>query len=185
MGNLLKTLMKQAALDAEEQAELISYEDARVVSAESESFGLGQKIWWKPDPATPELGPGTILCRKIDYRLLQKKTVNHGPQMEEDLHRCSYGQVVSKVLVQFRRMERIVIPSTITRRGAHSPDRFLEIADPTNNFVSCECDMPTVGPCFDIRSCSCGKPFELVICYICGAIERIPVANPEFIDPYP
>ncbi len=126
MGNLLTALMKIAAVDAEEQAELISYEDARVVSAESESFGLGQKIWWKPDPATPELGPGTILFRKIDYRLLQKKTVNHGPQMEEDLHRCSYGQVVSKVLVQFQGMERIVIPSTITKWGYHPFDDFFK-----------------------------------------------------------
>jgi hypothetical protein len=184
MGNLLETFMKQAALDAEEQAELISYEDARVVSAESESFGLGQEIWWKPDPATSELGPGTILFRKIDYKLLHKETVNQGPDiMENGSPRSFYGQMVSKVLVDFQGMECLVIPSTITRRGAHSPDRFLEAADPTNNFVSCECDIPTVGPCFDIRYCSCGKPFELGICWICGAIERIPVTNPEFVDP--
>ena len=81
MRSLLETFMKQAAVDAKEQAELISYEDARVVSAESESFVLGQEIWWKPDPATPELGPGTILFRKIDYKLLHKETVHQGPQI--------------------------------------------------------------------------------------------------------
>ena len=183
MGNLLEILMKQAALDAEKQDELISYDDARVVSAESESFNLGQEIWWKPDSATPELGPGVILFRKIDYKLLHKETVNQGPLMPEDLPRSFYGQMVSKVLVEFQGNEYLVIPSTITRRGAHSPDRFLEVADPTNNFVACECDMPTVGSCFDIRYCSCGKPFEFCICYICGAIVSIPSANPEFMDP--
>jgi len=186
MGNLRETLMKQAALDAEKQANHISYENARVVSAESESFSLGQEIWWKPDPATSELGPGKILFRKIDYKLLHKETVDQGTEiMENGSPRSFYGQMVSKVLVEFQGMECLVIPSTITRRGSHSPDCFLEVADPTNNFVSCECDIPTVGPCFDIRYCSCGKPYELGICYICGAIVSIPVANPEFMEPCP
>ena len=182
MGNLLETLMKQAALDAEEQAELISYEDARVLSAESESFGLGQEIWWKPDPATPELGPRTILFRKIDYKLLHKETVNQGPQMEEDVTRSFYGQMVSKVLVEFQGRECLVIPSTITRRGAAPPDSFFGTADAIDNFVDCECDKPTVGPCFDIRYCSCGKPFELGICLMCGSIVSIP-ADLEFMEP--
>jgi len=183
MGNLLETLMKQAAIDAEEQADLMSDGNAGVLSAESESFVLGQEIWWKPKLATDELGPGTILFRKIDYTLLCKPTVNQRPQRKEDLPCSFYGQMVSKVLVEFQGMECLVIPSTITRRGAHSPDRFLEVAYPTNNFVSCECDIPTVGPCFDIRYCSCGKPHELGICWICGSIVSIPVANPECIDP--
>ena len=185
MENLLETLMKQAGLDAEEQAELISYEDARVVSAESESFSLGQEIWWKPDPTTSELGPGKILFRKIDYKLLHKEAVDQGTEiMEIGSPRSFYGQTVSEVLVEYQGKECLVIPSTITRRGSHSPDCFLEVADPNNNFVSCECAIPTVGPCFDIRYCSCGKPYELGICEICGAIVSIPV-NPESMEPCP
>ena len=92
MGKLLETLVKQAAIDAEIQANLMSNDDAVVLSSESESFGLGQEIWWKPDPATDELGPGTILFRKIDYKLLHKETVNQGPDiMENGSPRSFYG----------------------------------------------------------------------------------------------
>ena len=178
MGNFLKTLMKQAAIDAEEQAELISWEDARVVSSESESFGLGQEIWWKPKLATDELGPGTILFRKIDYTLLHKPTVNQRPQRKEDLPCSFYGQMVSKVLVEFQGMECLIIPSTITRRGAHSPDPLLGTSENTENLVFCECEIPTVGPEVGLCECICGKPLELCICCICGAIVKIPVADP-------
>ena len=183
MGNLLETLKKQAAIDADEQADLMSDDNAVVLSAESESFGLGQEIWWKPDPTTPEMGPGKILFRKIDYKLLQKETVNHGPQMEENLPRCSYAQVVSKVLVQFQGRECLMTPSTITKWGYHPFDGCFKTSRATSKFVSCECPMSIVGPRFDIDYSYCGEPFECYICCICGAIAKIPVATPYSNDP--
>ncbi len=46
MRRLLDTLMEQAELDAEKQAELIFNEGGQVFAGESESFGLCQEIWW-------------------------------------------------------------------------------------------------------------------------------------------
>ena len=183
MRNLLETLMNQAALDAEEQAELISNEGARVFSTESESFRLAQEIWWKPDPTTPEMGPGRILFRKIDYKLLQKETVNHGPQMAKNLPRCSYAQVVSKVLVLFQGRECLITPSAITKWGYHPFDDCFKTSRATSKFVSCECPMSMVGPRFDIDYSYCEEPFECCICCICGAITKNPVVTPYFNDP--
>ena len=184
MGNFLKTLMKQAAIDAEEQADLMSDDNAVVLSAESEPFVLGQEIWWKPMLAIDELGPGTILFRKIDYTLLHKPTVNQRPQRKEDLPCSYYGQMVSKVLVEFQGMECLVIPSTITRRGAHSTDPLLGTLENTENLVFCECEVPTVGPPpVGLCDCICGKPLELCICCICGAIVKIPVVDSAFMEP--
>ena len=179
MGNLLKTLKEHAALDAEEQADLISMEGAQVFCAEPEPFFLGQEIWWKPYTTVPEVGPGKILFLKIDYKLLHQETRHQRPQIERDFPRCSYGQVVSRVLVEFKGRERSVVPSTITRRRTHSPDHLSETSGSTDIFVSCECDIPMVGSNFAIRRCSCGEKFELCICYKCGAITRIPAPNDE------
>ena len=170
MGNLLKTVMKQAELDAEEHADLLAMRGAWLVSAEFEPFFLGQEIWWKPDPTTPEMGPGTILFRKIDYPLIHKKAVIEDYPIEEAVILRDYGQVVSSVLVKFQGTEWIVVPSTITRREAVSPDRVFQRYDATNDFVACECHEPTIGELFNTHVCPSEQPYEHRICSRCGAI---------------
>jgi hypothetical protein len=170
MGNLLKTLMKQAESDAPTHADLLAMRGAWLVSAEFEPFFLGQEIWWKPDPTTPEMGPGTILFRKIDYPLIHKKAVIEDYPIEEAVIVREYGQVVSSVVVEFQGTEWIVIPATITRRGAVPPDRVSQKHDATSNFVSCECDWPAIGPLFNTSEDPWFQPVENCVCYTCGGI---------------
>ena len=170
MGNLLKTLMKQAELDAVEHADLLAMRGAWLVSAEFEPFFLGQEIWWKPDPTTPEMGPGKILFRKIDYPLIHKEAVIWDYPIEEAVILRDYGQVVSSVLVEFQGTEWIVIPATITRRAAVSADRVSQRHHPANDFVSCECDWPAIGPNFDTSEDPWWQPVENCICYTCAGI---------------
>jgi len=171
MSKRLETLMKQAESDAGYHADLLAMEGAWLVSGESEPFFLGQEIWWKPDPTTPEKGPGTILFRKIDYPLLHKKAVIRDYPIEETGIVRRYGQVVSSVLVEFQGTERMVLPSTITRRGPVSPDRVSQQRDhDTVGFVACECRWPIIGPDFHESEDPWMQPIESCICHCCGGI---------------
>ena len=170
MGNLLETLMKQAESDAFKHVDLLAMRGASLVNAECKPFFLGQEVWWKPDPTAPELGPGTIRFQKIDYPLIHKEAVISDYPIEEvEIHR-DYRQVVSSVLVEFQEKEWIVIPSTITRRGAVPPDRVVQGYDGRNDYVACECDAPTIGLLFNDFVCPCQQPYEHRICLRCGAI---------------
>ena len=171
MGNLLETLMKQAESDAGKHADLLAMRGARLVNAEFEPFFLGQEIWWKPDPNTLELGPGTIRFRKIDYPLIHKEAVLWDYPIEEALILRTYSQVVSSVLVEFQGKEWIVIPSTITRWGAIPPDCVAQQYDATDNdFVACECNYQSIGELFHPSICPSKQPYEHRICYSCGGI---------------
>ncbi len=171
MGNLLETLMKQAESDAGYHADLLAMRGAWLVNGESEPFFLGQEIWWKPDPTTPEMGPGTILFRKIDYPLLHKEAAICDYPIEETVIVRHYGQVVSSVLVEFQGTEQMVIPSTITRRGAVSPDHVSQQRyDATGGFAACECDWPVHGPDFHESEDPGLQPVEFCICHCCGGI---------------
>jgi len=176
MLNHLKTLQEQAELDAKVQGNRIVEDDAWVFSTESDPVLLGQEIWWKPDSTTPEMGPGKILFRKIEYKLLSKETFPQVLPMNMDFPFVSYGQMLSMVLVEFQKREHIVVPSTITRREAQPPDRFLRTSD---NLMSCQCEVPIPNTPIARRDCHCGHLLEYHICLECGAIIRIPAPDDE------
>lgn len=173
MGKLLDTLVSEARLDARTHADLLAMTGAELVSAEGkfEPYFLGQEIWWKPDPTTPELGPGIIRFRKIDYPLIHKEEVIYKYPIEEAGILRDYRQVVSSVLVEFQEKEWIVIPSTITRWGAVPPDCVAQQSDATDNdFVACECKYGTIGGLLHTNVCPSEQPYEYRICRSCGGI---------------
>jgi len=116
------------------------------------------------------MGPGKILFRKVDYLLIHKEAVIEDYPIEEAIIVREYGQVVSSVVVEFQGTEWTVIPSTITRRAAVSPDRVFQRYHATSNFVSCECDWPTIGTNFNTSEDPRWQPVENCICYTCGGI---------------
>ena len=176
MLNHLETLQEQAELDAKVQGNRILEDDAWFFAAESDPVLLGQEIWWKPDSTTPEMGPGKILFRKIDYKVLSKENFPQLLPMKMDFPFVSYGQVLSMVLVEFRGKECLVVPSTITKRKAQPPDRFLGTSD---DFMSCKCEVPGLNAPIARRYCHFGHLLDYHICSVCGAILRIPVSDDE------
>jgi hypothetical protein len=65
MGNLLKTLMKQAESDAGKHADLLAMRGARLVNAEFEPFFLGQEICGNQIQPHPKWGQGKSFSEKL------------------------------------------------------------------------------------------------------------------------